>query len=82
MVKVRAKTTAVISLPSGALLPIGKGKIVEVSQEVYNSCWELLERLEDEPAPEKPIKREAKLIESAMVAPEEVAVKRKARAKK
>jgi hypothetical protein len=88
--KVRAKTSAVITLPNGALLPVGKGKIFECSIAVYNSCWELLEALDDIPddiAPEpkpvaKPGKDVARAFEVASVAPPEIAVRKASKPRK
>ena len=73
---VRAKTSAVITYPDGSLMPVGKGKILDCPNVVYNSCWEILERLDDNgrEVPKEPGQDIARVIESQRLIPRELAV--------
>jgi hypothetical protein len=85
----KAKTSAVITFPDGSLLPVGKGKIVDLPEVVYNSCWELFDKLADQ-QPSAPKVAEPKIVrkdiahdfESAAIEPSEKAVSRKPRKRK
>ena len=47
--KVRAKTSAVIVLPDGSAISVGKGKVLDLPDETYVLCWELFDRVGGDP---------------------------------
>ena len=85
----RAKSSAVITFPDGHLLPVGKGKIIDLPEAVYNSCWELFDKLQDQ-QPSAAKVAEPKIVrkdiahdfEAAAIEPTERAVTRKPRKRK